>query len=165
MSIEERVKQILAERKMVMLSTIAEECSITELEAARALPDEMRAFCAGSQFKEVWERMGQWPKATFIMTHCGNVLEVRGKIPSGKESNGYFNLDHDAPLSGHLRSDLVTDICFLSLPFMGLESHSVHFFGADGAVIFSVYVGREKRVLIPEALEGFMSMRNGLGKE
>ena len=56
----------------------------------------------------------------------------------GRHGGGYFNLESGAPLGGHIRSDRATDICFLSLPFMGLESHSVQFFGADGAVLFGV---------------------------
>lgn len=99
------------------------------------------------------------------MLHAGSVIEIKGKIPSGKLGGGYFTLEHGAPSGGHLRSDLVTDICFLSLPFMGLESHSVQFFGADGAVLFSVYAGREKRRLLSAALEGFWAMRTIFCKE
>ena len=48
---------------------------------------------------------------------------------------------------------------------MGLESHSVQFFDTAGAVLFSVYVGRENKKLMPEAREGFFSLREAFGKE
>lgn len=165
MDLEKRIQEILTGRKMVMLLTIAEECGISELEAARALPEKMRAFCAEEQFNAVWSDLVQWPSATFIMRHGGSVIEIKGKIPNGKEGGGYFNLESGSPLGGHIRHDQVTDICFLSMPFMGLESHSIQFFDAQGAVLFSVYVGREKRELIPEALNSFLSMRNKFCKE
>ena len=165
MKLEDRVRELLAEKKMEMLSTIAEDCGVTELQAARALPEDMRAFCGGDAFDVVWEGLTRWPTATFIMCHAGSVVEIKGRIPGGRHGGGYFNLESGAPLGGHIRSDRATDICFLSLPFMGLESHSVQFFGADGAVLFGVYVGREQRVLIPEAREGFFAMRAKLCKE
>ena len=46
---------------------------------------------------------------------------------------------------------------------MGLESHSVQFFNAAGTVMFSVYVGRENRQLIPAARESFFALREAVG--
>ena len=66
-------------------------------------------------------------------------------------------------LGGHLKIDDLGHICFLSLPFMGLESHSVQFFNAAGTVLFSVYVGRENRQLIPAARESFFALREAVG--
>ena len=66
-------------------------------------------------------------------------------------------------LGGHLKIDDLGHICFLSLPFMGLESHSVQFFNAAGMVLFSVYVGRENRQLIPAARESFFALREAVG--
>ena len=56
-------------------------------------------------------------------------------------------------------------MAFLSLPFMGLESHSIQFFDAADAVVFSIYVGRENRALIPSVKERFLALRASLGKE
>ena len=64
MKLEDRVRELLAEKKMVMLSTIAEDCGVTELQAARALPEDMRAFCGGDAFDVVWEGLTRWPTAT-----------------------------------------------------------------------------------------------------
>ena len=75
----------------------------------------------------------------------------------------YFNLSGGSGLGGHLKIDDLGHICFLSLPFMGLESHSVQFFNAAGTVLFSVYVGRENRQLIPAARESFFALREAVG--
>lgn len=164
-TLERRVLEIVRDEKFVMLSTISRQCGISELAAARALPKEMRAFCGGDDFLPVWEAMTCWPRATFIMCHGGSVMEIAGALPPGKEADGWFNLAHGAALGGHIRHDAVTDICFLSLPFMGKESHSVQFFDAGGNVLFSVYVGREKHALIPEAVAAFRGMRKNFCKE
>ena len=87
----------------------------------------------------------------------------KGKIPEGRHGHGYFNLSGGSGLGGHLKIDDLGHICFLSLPFMGLESHSVQFFNAAGTVMFSVYVGRENRQLIPAARESFFALREAVG--
>ena len=88
MKLEDRVRELLAEKKMVMLSTIAEDCGVTELQAARALPEDMRAFCGGDAFDVVWEGLTRWPTATFIMCHAGSVVEIKGRIPGGRHGGG-----------------------------------------------------------------------------
>lgn len=165
MDIKEKVAAMLAEKKMLMLGGIAQECGVSEEEAACALPDDMRSFCPGTDFDKVWEGISQWPSATFIIQHAGSVVEIKGRIPAGTHGHGYFNLAHGEALGGHIMAEGVGRICFLSMPFMGLESHSVQFFGKDGAVMFAIYVGRENHKLIPEARDGFINLKNTLGKE
>ena len=53
-------------------------------------------------------------------------------------------------------------MAFLSMPFMGLESHSVQFFDAGGGVVFSVYAGRENHRIIPSVKASFLSMKKEL---
>lgn len=160
-----QVEKMLTTQKMVMLDTIARQFAVSELCAARALPENMRAFAPGTAFDDVWQGLTQWPCATFIMRHGRSVVEIKGRIPGGKHGGGYFNLEHGLALSGHICSDEVAHICFLSLPFMGLESHSVQFLDAAGAVLFAIYVGRENKTLIPEARDGFFALRDAFGKE
>ena len=112
-----------------------------------------------------FHRITAWESATFIMRHGGSVVEIKGQIPAGKHGGGYFNLDHGCPLGGHICSSNIARMAFLSLPFMGLESHSIQFFDAAGAVVFSIYVGRENRALIPSVKERFLALRMALGKE
>ena len=164
-SLRQQVETLLTEQKMVMLDTIARHCGVSELTAARALPANMRAFAPAAAFDDVWQGLTQWPGATFIMRHGRSVVEIKGRIPGGKHAGGYFNLEHGLPLGGHICSDEAAHICFLSLPFMGLESHSVQFIDAAGAVLFAIYVGRENKALIPEARDGFFALRDAFGKE
>ena len=70
----------------------------------------------------------------------------------------------DEALGGHIRTDAVTDIAFLSMPFMGLESHSVQFFNAEGAVVFSIYAGRENHSIIPSVREAFLKLRKEMSE-
>lgn len=161
-NLRERVAARLEEKRPIMLATLAQELEASELEVARALPESMRDFVGGNMFEEVWSDFAGWEQATFIMTHLGNVLEVRGKIPAGSFGHGYFNLTGEGALGGHVRADAVAEICFLSLPFMGLESLSVQFFNAEGSVMFSVYVGREKHQLVPAVRSAFLALRDRL---
>lgn len=162
-ALRQRVAELLQEKKMVMLTRLAEICGVSEQCAAEALPEEMRAFAAGECFDALWEEVTRWENATFIMQHGGSVVEIKGRIPAGKHGGGYFNLEHGLPLGGHIASSKVARLCFLSLPFMGLESHSVQFFDVQGAVLFAVYVGREQRTLIPAARESFFRLREQMG--
>ena len=162
-TLRESINAALREKKPVMLASFAERFSVSELEAARALPDDMRAFAGRDAFDTVWQTLISWENATFIMTHLGSVVEIKGRIPEGRHGHGFFNLTGGNGLGGHLKVDDLGHICFLSLPFMGLESHSVQFFNAAGTVLFSVYVGRENRQLIPTARDSFFALREAVG--
>lgn len=158
-AIAERIK----EKKPVMLGILAKEFSVTELEAARALPEDMRRFAAKEHFDAVWQELTTWEGATFIMQHLGTVLEIKGTIPPGSYGHGYFNLASEGGIGGHVKIDDLETMCFLALPFMGLESLSVQFFNTAGDVKFSIYAGRnEKREIIPAVRESFNRMRDSL---
>lgn len=158
--LKEALLAALQEKKPIMLGHLAASHKVSELEVARALPEEMRAFAPASALESVWDELTGWARATFIMQHLGSVLEVKSRIPAGKHMHGYFNLMGEAPLNGHLKTDDLEAICFLSMPFMGLESHSLQFFNREGAVKFSIYAGRgENREILPEVRESFMKLR------
>ena len=160
-SIAERI----TEKKPLMLGMLAAEYSVSELDAAKALPESMRRFAPKDAFDQVWAELVTWEKATFIMQHAGTVLEVKGTIPPGTYGHGYFNLQGETGVGGHLKVDDLASICFLSMPFMGLESHSVQFFNTEGAIKFSIYAGRDGRVLIPSVCESFFRLREAVCKE
>lgn len=155
----------ITEKKPLVLGMLAQQFSVSELDAAKALPEAMRAFAPKEAFDTVWAELAAWEKATFIMQHAGSVLEIKGSIPAGSYGHGYFNLADGGCIGGHLKVDDLGEICFLSLPFMGLESHSVQFFNAEGAVKFSIYAGREGRVLIPSVCDSFSRLREAVCKE
>lgn len=160
--LKEKIQNALQEKKPVMLSGLAQEFGVTEKEVAEALPYEMCSLVGGERFDEVWESMAAWEKATFIVQHMGHVIEIKCTIPQGKHSRGYYNLMGDNPLGGHIKADTIKHIAFLSVPFMGLESHSIQFFGENGAVCFSVYVVRENKVLIPSAKQAFLTAKENI---
>lgn len=157
-----RLEAALAQKKPWMLGGLAHTFNVTEKEVALALPAGMCAFTSGSSFTKVWEGLVSWEKATFIMQHGGHVVEVSGRIPPGSFGHGFYNLREGQGLGGHIRADAVSDMAFLSMPFMGLESHSVQFFDAGGGVVFSVYAGRENHRIIPSVKASFLSMKKEL---
>jgi hypothetical protein len=158
----QKIAAALEQKKPWMLGSLAQECSVTEKEAAQALPENMCSFTSGSRFEEVWQALGSWEKATFIMQHEGHVIELKCRIPAGKSGHGYYNIMGEEALGGHIKADAITDICFLSMPFMGLESHSVQFFNAAGKVVFSIYAGRENHKIIPAVKEAFLSLKDAM---
>jgi Putative heme iron utilization protein len=165
MELKNAIAMRITGKKPLMLGMLAQEYGVTELEAAKALPDSMRAFAPREAFDQIWAELVAWTKATFIMQHAGTVLEVKGTIPPGTYGHGYFNLQGEAGIGGHLKVDDLACVCFLSMPFMGLESHSVQFFNAEGAVKFSIYAGRDGRTLIPSVCESFSRLREAVCKE
>lgn len=159
------VAEALAENKgPVMPASLAGRFGVTELEAVRALPDEMRAFAPASAFNDIWDGLTTWPNATIIIQHMGCVFEIKSALVRGKHGHGYFNLFGDVPLGGHLKLDELDCVCFLSMPFMGRESHSVQFFHSGGEVMFSIYAGRENHQLIPAARDSFLALKEKFGK-
>lgn len=152
----------LEQKKPWTLFSLAREFNITEREAAEALPPRMCAFAPENCFFTVWEDLASWEKATFIVQHEGHVIEVQGRLPSGKLGHGYYNLAEGGAIGGHLRAEDIAEIAFLSMPFMGLESHSVQFFNAGGHVVFSVYAGRERHSILPSVKEAFLNMKKRL---
>ncbi len=155
-----QVQAIIDDNASAMPGQIAGQLGIPEEMAVRALQDTMRTFVSPDHFDAIWEAMTDWERITFICQTPTAVIEVKGKLPAGKHGHGYFNLTgKDNPLGGHLRVDQLGSICFLEKPFFGLESLSVQFYDTNGAHMFAVYAGREKRELIPSVKEGFYALK------
>lgn len=159
------VAERITAKKPFVLGMLARELGVTELAVGEALPETMRAFAPKESFDRVWQELTTWEKATFIMRHAGSVLEVKGTIPPGTHGNGFFNLRGESGIGGHLKVDDLAKIGFFSMPFMGLESHSVQFFDEGGADKFSIYAGRNGRTLIPAVVESFSRLREAVCKE
>ena len=163
--LEEAISQYLQEKKPLMLSQIAKEYNVSEIQVAEALPSNILSFAPKEAFETIWKELVTWEKCTFIVQSLGSTFEICGKLNKGSFGHGYFNLNGNEALHGHLNVEDISRIAFLSMPFMGLESHSVQFFNKEGKVKFSVYIGRENRVLIPQAKESFLNMKKEyLGK-
>ncbi|MFI3270956.1 MAG: heme utilization cystosolic carrier protein HutX [Pseudomonadota bacterium] len=158
-ALKNTIDTMLADKKTIMLAGLAHEHKVSELEVAQHLPADMVAFAPKDAFEGIWDGLSEWEKATFLVQHLGSVFEICGKVNKGTFGHGYYNLKGEAALHGHMKVDDLACVGFLSVPFMGLESHCVVFFNEQGDVKFSVYVGREKRKLIPEILESFKTMK------
>ena len=155
-----KIAAALQEKKPVMLSSLAHEFSVTEKDAAEALPENMAKIIGGEHFETVWEALTAWEKATFIVQHGGHVIEIKTRVAAGKFGRGYYNIMGKEAVGGHIKADAIAHIGFLSMPFMGLESHSVQFFDAGGHVAFSIYAGRgEDKNILPEIREHFLALK------
>ena len=129
-------------------------------EAAHLLPEGSATFAPGSDFESVWAAIAEWEKITFIVTAHGNVIEVETKLVTGKAAMGYYNLmGGKSPLQGHFKYGDISEIGFVTMPFMGRESHFAAFFTTSGEVAYSMYVGREKHKLIEGAKEKFLALQ------
>lgn len=154
------IKGIIEKDPSTMPTMIARKLKIPEAAVVTALPEEMRTFVSKDKFEEIWAEMTTWEKTTFIAQSSGAIVEVKGKLPKGKNGHGFFNLmEKGNPLGGHLMVDKLEYIAFLEKPFFGLESLSVQFFDKSGDIMFSVYAGREGKELIPEVKKGFFSLK------
>jgi putative heme utilization carrier protein HutX len=128
------------------------------------LPDAMWSRIGGDRFVEVMQDLSEWGKLTVVAHTKDIVLEVEAPLPAGKIGNGFYNLNGDSPLHGHLRADNCKAIVFLRRPFMGTETLSVQFFNAAGEAMFKVFVGRdEKRALKPDQVERFARLAARFG--
>ena len=155
-----KIAEALKEKKPVMLASLAAQFGVSEKEIAEAMPEEMAKVIGGENFQTVWEALTSWDKATFIVQHGGHVIEIKTRIAAGKFGHGYYNIMGSEAVGGHLKADAIAHIGFLSMPFMGLESHSVQFFDADGHVAFSIYAGRgDDRKILPEIRESFFALK------
>lgn len=147
----------------VTVASIAKALGCDELTAAQKMPETAVRFVAGDvsqKFEELWAELASWEKVTLFIVHAGHVFEIQSKLSTGKCAQGYYNiLAKDAVIGGHIRYEDIAACAFMTMPFMGRESHSVQFFAKDGSVAFSVYVGRENHKLIESVVEAFKAAK------
>ena len=158
---QQKIRDMLTGDGIVTPSILGDALRLSAFEALKYLPPDMVSFAPGSEFESIWNEASSWERVTFLMEHCGNVIEIEGKLPLGKTAMGYYNLRQaGSPLSGHLKPGDVKNIAMASLPFMGRESHAIHFFDAEGKVLYSVYVGRRGHELINEVRSSFLNLQS-----
>jgi len=153
------VSEALQQRRPWVLASLAKACGITEFQAAADLPADMRVILPGADFEEVWEGISRWEKASVVFNHFGHLVQFKCKVGAGTSSRGYYHLSGESGFSGHIKKDDISHICYLSLPFMGREMHSIQFFNEEGRAVFSIFPGRDEREVIPSVLSSFMRMR------
>ncbi|WP_153913005.1 heme utilization cystosolic carrier protein HutX [Shewanella sp. TC10] len=157
----EQIKQYLADNPAAMPAQVAAELSITEFEVVSALPAEQLALLPLTEKDDLLASLPEWGNMTTIVSASGSIFEFKGSFPKGKYAHGYYNLiTKGEGLHGHLKLDDISAIALISKPFRGTESHSINFFGAQGEVVFKVYLGRDKkRVLLSDQVERFQALK------
>lgn len=118
---------------------------LPEVVVASGLPGELGRAVAGSHFRAVWDSLRAWPSATIMIRKGGNIFEVGSRVPGGEPSkrSSYFNLDHDFPISGHLRPDLLTAIEGVRLASGEGFVRGVFFYDGSGESVFGVFLQAE----------------------
>lgn len=140
----EKTRLMVQKKPGLPLSIMAEKLEMSEAAVVEALPEEMRIRAPVEDFEKIWNELRTWEKATFIVSNRGAIIEMSGRLPKGSFGQGYFNLDaKTGMMGGHLKIDSLGSIWLVSKPFFYLESHSLHFYAADGSSAFSVYAGRD----------------------
>jgi putative heme iron utilization protein len=112
---------------------------------ASAVGEPLAIGIKGAAFQQVWETLPAWGETFFLIMKGGHVFELETKIvrgqPSGRSS--FYNLDRGAPLSGHLRGDLISSIYAFDTPQRGQTVQGVMFYGPPGESMFAAIVREE----------------------
>lgn len=156
----------LAENPDGILERIAEEHGVSTLDVVRALPMAHTTLTGGEHFADIMKSVESWGAVVFIVHTPDIVLECEGPLPPGTFGRGYYNINGDSPIGGHIRADNCTAIAFVARPFMGRQSCSIQFFNGRGEAMFKIFVRRdEKRELIAEQLASFETLRRAYRSE
>ncbi len=159
--LKKEVATYVEEKKPFMIGQIAAEFKVTELEATKAMPKTIVSLADKDEFENIWDALVEWEKCLFLVQHLGSVFEIVSKLNKGTHGHGYFNLNGEGPIHGHLKVDDISNIAFVSMPMKDSTSNSVIFFNEEGEVKFAIYIGRNAdRQLIPAALDSFLNLKN-----
>ncbi len=166
MDLKQQIAQEIEKDENFTVAKLAKTLEVRELDILLNLPSEVATFAEGGEFDSIIEDLEKWGEVLIVKNTPNFILEIRSKITKGSYQRGYYNFDHDAPLSGHLKADAIDKIVFLSAKVvMGMLSHSVIFLDKDGNDIFKVYVARDaNREFIPEQLAKFQALKEKFAK-
>ncbi|SDI81249.1 heme utilization protein HuvX [Ferrimonas sediminum] len=155
------VADIIHDNPGTMPGQIADLLGVSEFEVVASLPDGMGTVWPREQLDSLMADLPEWGPMTTIVSVAGSIFEFKGGFPKGKPGHGYYNLvTKGEGLHGHLKLDAVAQVALVSKPFMGSDSHSIQMFDADGAIIFKIYLGRDKkRVLLADQVQRFAALK------
>lgn len=119
---------------------------LPEAVVAAAMPTSMSVGVPASEFVKVWETLPAWGEVLGVVMKGANVFEIETVIPSGKpsERSAFFNLGK-APLTGHLRPDLMGTIHLLEVPSKDGLVRGITFYGQDGQGVVGYFISGEGR--------------------
>jgi putative heme utilization carrier protein HutX len=162
--IKEKVMEMVSKNPSQSTGAMAKELEISEMDVIRNLPEDMVKEVSKDRFDEIIAEVSTWGVLTVIVQNESTILEVKAPFPVGTYGHGFYNLQSkDTPVGGHIRTDDLSAVFFVSKPFMGLESYSIQFFNNNGNAMFKLYLGRdENRRIIQEHMERFIKLKNKL---
>lgn len=156
---KETVRKKLQENPGVMLEALARNSGLPMAELIELLPEKMWKRTDGSRFIEIMQLLPTLGQMTLVMNTPDVIMEFSGKIPTGSENHGFYNLDYKSPMHGHLRANNCKSVYLVERPFMKSQTVSIQFMNEAGEVMFKVFAGRdEKRELIAEQVEALRSI-------
>jgi putative heme utilization carrier protein HutX len=79
---------------------------------------------------------------TTIISVAESIFEIKGPFPKGIVGHGYFNLQNEQGLQGHLKLANVENIAFVSRPRRNKPARYIGFYTDDGHCIWKIYLGR-----------------------
>ena len=161
---KETIRAKLQENPGVMLEALAGNSGFSMAELIELLPRQMWKRTEGNRFIEIMQKLATLGKMTLVMNTPDVIIEFSGDIPPGKESHGFYNLDVNSPMHGHLRANNCKSIYLVERPFMKSQTVSIQFMNEAGEAMFKVFVGRnEKRELIAGQVDALRSIFQDTG--
>ena len=122
------------------------QCSFEDV--IRCLPENCIRQTEGSRIVEILQAVAAWDEAVTFIAHTPDaIVEVTGKLPSGKVGRGFYNFDHpetDGGVHGHIYYENCAAIYLLERPFMGKDTCSLNFINRNGGAMFKIFVGRDE---------------------
>ena len=121
----------------------ASKLALPEAVVLSALAGQGATGTTGAGFEQVWASLQGWDDATVVLLKGANVVEVRGRIPSGAPStkSKFFNLKQDgAGLGGHFRPDLMGAIYAVELAGAQGPLRGVTLVDSAGESLFGIYL-------------------------
>jgi putative heme utilization carrier protein HutX len=147
--LDEQQRQALRERLAANPGGIleqladAQQCSLVAV--VECLPRDMWRRTDGSRFVEAMQTVAAWRTPVTVIVHTADVvMEFHGPLPPGSVGHGFYNLQGDGGLHGHLRHSQCASIHLVERPFMGRQSACLLFANRQGQAMFKVFAGRDE---------------------
>lgn len=137
------LREQLARQPGGILEQVAEQHGLPLRTVVECLPAAMRGELAGDRFCEILEAVSGWGPVRLIVHTTDGVFEFSGPLPRGQLGRGFYNLQGEGALSGHLRADRCRSIVVVRRPFMGKQTASLQFFNEAGSAMFKIFLGRD----------------------
>ena len=159
----QKIKEALAKQPNAYPSMIAQELGVSELAVVSQLPEDTVKQVAVGEFDKIMDEVTQWGDVLFLVRNGSVIAEVKGPIPKGNHSHGYFNLHGASPIGGHIHAESLGAICFVGKLVSGSESISIQFYDKSGNGMFKIYLGRgADRKILTEQKEKYDKLKDEL---